>query len=32
MPRHLPPRNANMRRGDGSHWATLKDILEAWTD
>jgi ABC-type transport system involved in Fe-S cluster assembly fused permease/ATPase subunit len=27
MPRHLPPRNAALRRGDGSHWQTLKDLL-----
>src|SRR5438874_3348692 len=27
MPRHLPPRSAAMRRGDGDHWRTLRDIL-----
>lgn len=27
MTPHAPPRNAPLRRGDGSHWQTLKDIL-----
>jgi ATP-binding cassette, subfamily B, heavy metal transporter len=27
MPRHLPPRSPSLKRGDGSHWQTLKDIL-----
>jgi ABC-type transport system involved in Fe-S cluster assembly fused permease/ATPase subunit len=27
MPRHLPPRSGSLRRGDGSHWQTLKDVL-----